>query len=135
VCSLAHSGEPTDHGTRIRNEGDHAFLLSLKIVFTPPSPPPTPCIGLHRQNGYSFLLVFLQLEVCMPIAATRGVGVEPGGTQGAHLPFLYAREGRFKKEITLPPPPPPPYCDRRAIQPNHIKFRTCSALAPYKRKC
>jgi hypothetical protein len=25
---------------------------------------------------------------------------------------------------------PPPHWDRRVIQPNHIKFRTCSALAP-----
>jgi hypothetical protein len=25
---------------------------------------------------------------------------------------------------------PPPYWDRRATQPNHIKFRICSALAP-----
>jgi hypothetical protein len=26
--------------------------------------------------------------------------------------------------------PPPPHWDRRAIQPNHFKFRTCSALSP-----
>jgi hypothetical protein len=26
--------------------------------------------------------------------------------------------------------PPPPHWNRRAIQPNHVKFRTCSALAP-----
>ncbi len=26
--------------------------------------------------------------------------------------------------------PPPPYWDRRAVQPNHIKFRTCSGLPP-----
>jgi hypothetical protein len=26
--------------------------------------------------------------------------------------------------------PPPPHWDRRAIQPNHIEFKTCSALAP-----
>jgi hypothetical protein len=30
--------------------------------------------------------------------------------------------------------PPSPHWDRRVMQPNHIKFRTCGALAP-KRKC
>ncbi len=62
-----------------------------------------------------------------------------------HSTFLYAREGRLKsfERGNYPPPPHPkarikdlivqvffPHWDRRAIQPNHIKFRTCSALAP-----
>jgi hypothetical protein len=28
--------------------------------------------------------------------------------------------------------PPPPHWDRRAMFPNHIKLRTCSALAPMR---
>jgi hypothetical protein len=37
-----------------------------------------------------------------------------------------ARKNHLNEEII----PPPPHWDRRAILPNHIKFRTCSALAP-----
>ncbi len=37
-----------------------------------------------------------------------------------------AGKNQLNEEIT----PPPPLWDRREIQPNHIKFRTCSALAP-----
>ncbi len=44
---------------------------------------------------------------------------------------LPLREGRqvgiiLNEEIA----PPPPHWDRQAIQPNHFKFRTCSALVP-----
>ncbi len=50
--------------------------------------------------------------------------------QGADpTPFLYAREGSFKS-FERGNWPPPPHWDWRVIQPNHIKFRTCSALAP-----
>ncbi len=44
-------------------------------------------------------------------------------------PFLYARDGRQKQFERGNYPPPPRYS---AIQPNHIKFRTCSALAPMR---
>ncbi len=45
-------------------------------------------------------------------------------------PFLYAS---WEIIWTRKLPPPPPHWDRRAIQPNHIKFMWSSA--PYKRKC
>ncbi len=44
------------------------------------------------------------------------------------LPLRISKAGRnhfLNEEL-----PPPPLWDRRLIQPNHIKFRTCSALAP-----
>ncbi len=44
----------------------------------------------------------------------------PSSTRGK------AGSNHLNEEIT----PPPPHWDRRAMQPNHIKFRTCSALAP-----
>ncbi len=47
-------------------------------------------------------------------------------------PFLYAR-GEGMEEIFLNEeiiPLAPHHLIRRAIQPNHIKFRTCTALAP-----
>ncbi len=56
--------------------------------------------------------------------------------QGAdpHPSFLYAREGarrnHLKEEIT--PLLPTGIGERRAIQPYHIKFRTCIALAPMR---
>jgi hypothetical protein len=52
-------------------------------------------------------------------------------TTGCRPPptFLYAREGRWKS-FERGNYPPPPRLDRRAFQPNHIKFRTCRALAP-----
>ncbi len=43
---------------------------------------------------------------------------------------LPLREGRQAEIIWTRKLPPPPHWDRRAIQPNHIKFRTFSALAP-----
>ncbi len=46
-----------------------------------------------------------------------------------HALFLYAREGR-QKSFLRGNYPSPPHWDRRAIQPYHIKFRACSALAP-----
>ncbi len=54
------------------------------------------------------------------------------------LPLRVGKAGRkiiWKRKL-----PPPPRWERRSIQPNHIKFRTCSAVAPmwtpsYKRKC
>jgi hypothetical protein len=71
--------------------------------------------------------------------------LSPWPSQGRRLPILLplqaqgcwppkipssARDktGRnhLKKKITHPPPS----WDRRTIQPNHIKFRTCSALSP-----
>jgi hypothetical protein len=42
-----------------------------------------------------------------------------------HLHVVTAGINHLNEEIT----PPPPHWDRRAILPNHIKFRTCSALA------
>jgi hypothetical protein len=69
-------------------------------------------------------------------------GPERGGrgqaAQGA--PRHQGRLSYFNHKVPTPPPlregrqveiiiPPPPHWDRRAIQPNHIKFRTCSALA------
>ncbi len=38
-----------------------------------------------------------------------------------------AGRNHFHEEIFYPPPP---HWDRRAILPNHTKFRTCSVLAP-----
>ncbi len=98
-----------------------------KMVDTPPPP-----LRWLVQAKWLFLFVsILQLEVCMPIAATTGVGVEPGGTQGAkpHFSFTRGRAGR-NHLIRKLHPPPSPHWDGRAIQPNHIEFRTCSALAP-----
>jgi hypothetical protein len=46
----------------------------------------------------------------------------------SHSPFLYARECRWKS-FERGNYPPPPHWDRRVIQPNHIKFRTCRDLA------
>jgi hypothetical protein len=44
------------------------------------------------------------------------------------LPLRVAKAGKnhLNEEITFPPS----LWDRRAIQPNHIEFRTCSALVP-----
>ncbi len=51
-------------------------------------------------------------------------------SQGADPPpFLYVQRGR-QKSVERRNYPPSPHWDRRGIQPNHIKFRTCSALAP-----
>jgi hypothetical protein len=52
-------------------------------------------------------------------------GADPQGP----IPFLYAREGR-QKSFEWGNYTPLPHGDRRGIQPNQIKFRTCSALAP-----
>ncbi len=59
------------------------------------------------------------------------------GCRPPPLPLREA-EGRQVEIIWTRKLPPPPHWDRRAIKPNHIKFRICSALAPnspYKRKC
>ncbi len=50
------------------------------------------------------------------------------GCRPSPLPLRVAKAGKnhLNEEIT----PPPPHWDWRAIQPNHIKFMTCSALAP-----
>jgi hypothetical protein len=67
-------------------------------------------------------------------------GLLPRGCRPSPLTPCVATAGKniLNEEIT--PLLPTPLGYSRAIQPNHIKFRTCSALAPmwtlpYKRKC
>jgi hypothetical protein len=50
--------------------------------------------------------------------------------QGADPPPLILHEGRQVETTELRKLPLPPPTGRRAIQPNHIKIRTCSALVP-----
>jgi hypothetical protein len=61
------------------------------------------------------------------IAGPEG-GLRPQGAEPSPLLPCVAK-GR-KKSFQRGNYPPPPHWDGRAIQPNHIKFRTCSALAP-----
>ncbi len=59
-----------------------------------------------------------------------GFGTQAAADCPPPPPPRVAKAGRkhLNKEIT----PPPPHWYRRAIQPNQIKFRTCSALAPLR---
>jgi hypothetical protein len=51
-------------------------------------------------------------------------------TTGCRPPSLSSTRGEAGINFLTRKLPPPLHWDRRAIQPNHMKFRTCSALAP-----
>jgi hypothetical protein len=56
------------------------------------------------------------------------IGSSSQGADPPPPPPLNAREGRLKS-CEQGNHPPPPHWDKRAIQTNHIKFKTCSAFA------
>ncbi len=86
---------------------------NLKMLASPTKPSSDPQVRI------------LHITWLLPL----GVLVPQGADPPPSPPLLYVREGR-KKSFERGNYPPPPHWDRRAIQPNHIKFRTCNALAP-----
>jgi hypothetical protein len=73
------------------------------------------------EKGRNSVQLFMSAALFNSLSGPQGADPQP--------PFLFggkAGRNHLNEEIT----PPPPHWDRRAIQPNHIKFRTCSALAP-----
>jgi hypothetical protein len=80
------------------------------------------------------LAVVLRLPASLPgtappAATTKLDGQNPQGADPPPTPYSTRSEGR-KKSFEQVNYPLPPHRDRRAIEPNHIKFRTCCAHAP-----
>ncbi len=98
------------------SNGGGPLFLRCRLIWAPP----TSAEQLMQRQWLPspFLLLFLL-----------SVGKVTGCRPRPPPPIIYAKEGR-QKSFERGNYPPPPHWDRRAIQPNHIKFRTCSALAP-----
>ncbi len=96
----------------------------------PPPPPPPPCSWSGEpstpppRGALGHTTAHQQVK-------------KPTGCRSPPHPHLPLREGRQVEIIWTRKLP---HWDRRAIQPNHIELRACSALtadvnSPYKRKC